>query len=516
MNRPFFLLFILVASIAGAAQNPPDSNTIRLSWNFENGSLGEWKTDNEGRILLTHAPGAGGLWYHFRVDGVLHKNLTFVFEDARKDFFGGRNLPAISYDGTHWHFIKKRFIQPHPETAGHVRFLFSHTFAKDRAWIAYSPPFTPTRLAEYVEGIRGHPHVNARVICETPLRKRPLTLLQITNPDVPLNEKKTILILCREDAYETAGSWVGCGMVNYLLSKDPSAEAVKRRAVFLIVPLFDCDGAALGRAVHPFLEQGPGVYWTETWPETTYSFYEQRQLKSFLQQWKNGGGDVYLTLRLHSDCWNSDLFRREHCAEENYAAQDSLFLTLLGKTYLPWYRNVDRVSPDSRFSKFVYDLFPNALTASSLSEYVYSFPAPLPEGMYKSVDDLMTEGELLARAVGESLGVPSSDPPPLLQAAEFYEITSVSTRPFHARCLYRDGLNRPPEYVRVMVNEKSYPLEKAPGAGNDFKNGVLYTGFLSINDPAPQHYFVASNGATTIRIPREGARSGPFIVPEVE
>ncbi len=45
------------------------------------------------------------------------------------------------------------------------------------------------------------------------------------------------------------------------------------RAVFLIVPLFDCDGAALGRAVHPFLEQGPGVYWTETWPETTHTLF---------------------------------------------------------------------------------------------------------------------------------------------------------------------------------------------------------------------------------------------------
>ncbi len=129
----------------------------------------------------------------------------------------------------------------------------------------------------------------------------------------------------------------------------------------------------------------------------------------------------------------------------------------------------------------------------------------------------MTEGELLARAVGESLGVPSSDPPPLLQAAGILRNHQRFTHGhFHARCLYRDGLNRPPEYVRVMVNEKSYPLEKAPGAGNDFTNGVLYTGFLSINDPAPQHYFVASNGATTIRIPREGARSGPFIVPEVE
>ncbi|RJP32617.1 MAG: hypothetical protein C4527_05700 [Candidatus Omnitrophota bacterium] len=507
-----YLLIPIVMLCAHGGEVVLSVSDIRISSDFENGSLGSWRINDAGEIILTHAPGSGDLWYFFRVDGVLHQTLTFVFESARNDLFGDHNLPAWSYDLNQWSFIKTRFIQPHPTNPQQTRFSFTCTFAQNHAWIAYTPPFSNTLLDQLLNRFAEHPHLHVYDLCETPIEHLHLPILQITDSETPKEEKQTILLLCREEAYETASSWVGYGAIRFLLSDDPIAAAIKRRCLFLVIPIFDRDGVALGRAVHPLSRERGEVYWTETWPEKEYSFYEQRQLKRFLQRWKDQGKTIDLSIRLHSNSWREDLVRREFCSDANIPAQDAFFMDILGKEHLPWYRNVDRTLRETRFSKFVWDVFPQAITASSLHEYLFSDVIAQEFILYKTIDDLMVEGELMARAIGQSVGVPASDPPPFLHGAECYENAGLTAQTFHVRCIYRDLLNRPPEFVRVVVNEEPFELFPVNTETPDYQKGVIFAGFVEAKTESNRHYFQASNGSNTFRVPYAGERAGPYLL----
>ncbi|MBN2326217.1 MAG: hypothetical protein JXR73_03615 [Candidatus Omnitrophica bacterium] len=507
-------LFLVCFFLWGSVISLFSQEEIQIAWDFDNGSLGGWSINADREIVLTHAPGAGGLWYYFRIDGAAGKSLTFVFENARKDFFGGDSLPAVSYDQKSWDWIKRRYIEPHPSDLNLVQYSFTHTFAADRAWLAFSPIYDNQQLDGLIEEIESHPHVMIQTLCSTPLENLPIPIITITDPEMPNNEKRCVFVLAREEALESASSWFCEGLIRFLLSEDPVAAALRRRCMFLFVPVFDRDGVALGTAVHPLDREGRTVYWTEAWPETSYSFYEQRQLKRFLQTWKDGGKNIDYSLRIHSSAWNQDSLRREHCAESRLADQEAFFGEILAQKYMPWYKNQERVLQDTRFSKFAADLFPGAITGLCLSEFCFKKAFSLDYPLYKTVDDLKTEGQLFVYALAEILGVPASDPPPFLHAAEMYENIGAANQEFHVRCVYRDLLNRPPEYVRVFVDDQAFDLKPVmdPAGELDYQNGVLYIGYVSSKATVGSHSFVASNGSRTFTLPQNGRRIGPLLL----
>ncbi len=511
LNVGILFILIQIALPIFCAEDSSNESGIHITWDYENGSLGDWHINSANEIVLSHAPGSGNLWYFFRLDGVLNQTITFVFEKARSDLFGENNLPVVSYDQKHWFYITDRFILPISEDPQHVRFSFTHTFAQNRAWIAYTPPFTNTMLDQILETYAEHPHLKIETICETPIEHLPIPLLEITDPDVKQTAKKTIFLLCREESYETAGSYIGLGILRFLLSDDPIAAALKRRCFFLLIPIFDRDGVALGRAIHPLSRDEGDVYWTETWPETTYSFYEQRQLKLFLQQWKDSGRSIDFAFRFHSDAWKADLFRPEFCSEENRSAQTTLFTDHIVQNFLPWYQIVERTLQETRLTKFVWDLFPEAITASGIHEYLFPRTPERIFSLYKTTDDLLMEGELLVRAIGAFLGVTASDPSPILHGARFYQASAVSSGMLPVQCMYRDSRNRPPEYVRVVMNEKSFELHPLHSGTEQYEQGVIYTGFVPVPNGKNSHFFITANGAKTFRVPAQENRPGPYV-----
>lgn len=514
-NSLLFLIFHIPLILECQAEN--STPQPELSWNFDNGSLGSWAVNGRGEIVLSHAPRSGEIWYYFRIDNVAGKTLTFVFPNARNDYYGGESLPFISYDQVSWSTIKDRLIVPDPNDPSRIKYSFTHTFVTDRAWIAYTPPFTNLNLDKLITEISSHPHVKVHTVCETPSQNLSIPLIEITDSESNHEAKQSALFLAREDAYESASSWMADGIIHFLLSDDPVAAEIKRRLIVYVIPIFDCNGVALGNAIHPVFADGANVYWTETWPETSYSFYEQRQLKRFIQTLKDGGLTIDYSFRLHSNGWSGDCLRREHCSKDNQPVQDALFNDLAGKQYLPWYSNLDQLMQETRFSKFIVDLFPNAITGYCQSDWMFSNAFGLNHTLFKSTDDLKIEGELSIRALGEQLGVPGSDPPPYLHAAEFYRSTGNAGESYHVRCVYRDLLERPPVYVRVLVNGKSYELTPVSyeGVEPNFQTGVLYTGFLDLDDDINTHIFTTSNGSREFTIPAFAPRTGPLVLSEL-
>ena len=319
----FFLQFLFTL--------PTLAQQIQISSDFDSGSLGGWETNNSNEVFLKHSEQSGGLWYHFQIDQVQGKTITFVFESVRSDYFGGSNLPALSYDQVHWKFIKNRTIEMNPKDPTRVRFSFTHTFSQNQAWIAYTPPYSNPFLDNWLKTIQPHPHVTIQNICETPIRDLPLPAVFITDPTAAISDKRVILLLAREDAYETSGSWFVQGVGDFLLSEDPVAMELRKRTLFILIPIFDRDGVALGNAIHPLPAIGRSIFWTETWTEAQYSFFEQRQLKRFLQDWKNQGYHIHGSLRIHSSAWQANTLRPEFVTGASQASQSFIFTEILSK-----------------------------------------------------------------------------------------------------------------------------------------------------------------------------------------
>jgi len=364
-------------------------------------------------------------------------------------------------------------------------------------------------LNQEITVIKLHPHANVLSLCETPIHKQTLPVVHITDPDSE-NAKKTVLVLSREDSFESAGSWFALGMIRFLLSEDPVSASIRRRCHFLIIPVFDRDGVASGDIVHPMPEGENSVFWTETWSERNYSFFEQRQLKHFLQTWKDQGHSIDIAVRLHSDAWKNNFVRAEHSSKENEPAQMAFFEGLLTNKYLPWFVQSKRLEMDTRFSKFVYDLFPHVLTGLICTELAYTqFSETFPT-IYKTTEDGLQEGELFIRAIGEHLGVQGSNPQPYLHNAHLLSCVAREGEAIPVQCIYRDLLNRAPTNVSVVVNEKSYPLEKV-GDLDVYSQGVLYSGFIPAEKGENTFYFQAENVDASVRIPKTGAWVGPFV-----
>lgn len=502
----FSLIFFFLA-LTGGIPSQASANEWRISADFENGALGGWRVDEDGYIELRHAPGAGEIWYHFRLDGVRGQHVRFVFPRARNDHFGGANLPVYSYDQVHWAYVSQRNITPYPGDPTRVRFEFEQTFSQDRVWLAYAPPFTNTLLDQITREVAEHPNVETEILCLAPKSQRPIPIFTIESPAEP---KQTLLALGREDACETAGSWLAWGMMRFLLSGDIVADAIKRKARFLILPIFDVDGVAEGSAVHPFPLREEGVFWTETWPETLYSFYEQRQMKEHLQAQKDRGIEIDYAFRLHSEAWSGDRLRREHAAEISRATQDALFIELFEELWLPWYDNTEGAALDTRFSKVVFDLFPTVITGMIQSDWLYpgAFHPDFP--LHKTTEDFFIEGELFVRALAEKWGITDPNPPPYLHGARVFELSERENPIFAAHCVYRDLLGRPPEYVRITINETQHELQPVSTLEPDYAKGVLYAGFIPVEGRDNVHFFSASNGSRETRSPQVGIWPGPY------
>lgn len=501
------------AGATACAQSKPLSD-VSIRWDFDNGSLSGWRVNESNEVELALSPDAGEIWYHFEINGVEGKQITFVIENARKDFFDGDSLPALSYDPDHWSYIKRRVIRPQPGQADQVRYEFTHTFALDRAWIAYAPPYTNRQLDRLIETIEPHPHTQILDICKTIITQLPLPVIRITDPDAAISGKKNLIFLGREESLESASSWICEGIVRFLLSEDPIAAAIKRRCVVYVVPIFDRDGVALGHAVHPIARGKKSVYWTETWPETSYSFYEQRQIKRFLQELGDREIEIDLSVRIHSGCWGEDHLRAEHSSKDNIPRQTQLCAELLSNKYLPWFRNLDRLLRETRFSKFVHELFPRSVSVLWQSNFIYHRPFGRSHNFLKTYHDLLSEGELVVLALAEWLGVPAANPPPFLHAADHYATTETVRRPFLFSCVYRDLFNRPPTSIQVVVNDKPYDLQPVLEENRepDYFQGVLYHAYVPIEDDLNSHYFIATNESSACRVPSEGARVGPLLL----
>jgi hypothetical protein len=199
--------------------------------------------------------------------------------------------PVYSYDDRNWrHFEAVQWDEKE------IRLRLRFTPEQDRVWIAHVQPYTNEHLARLIAEAGKHAHFRQEVSGKT-VGGRDMPLFTVTDPEVPLEEKKVVWLMFRQHSWETGSSWAGEGAVRYLLSDAPEAIQIRRETVFKIFPMADPDGVARGGVrfnAHGYdLNRNWDAVDEKRMPEIA------AQRKAILD-WVDSGNPIHLFLSLHN------------------------------------------------------------------------------------------------------------------------------------------------------------------------------------------------------------------------
>ena len=292
-------LLFAVAAVAAPAEEP----TLRVTSDFESGSARVLSTDADTqtvRITPAGGPARGQpTWWFLRIDGIdVEKPLTLEVvarevsmpEDhgVGKPLNPGWTLPtraAISGDGETW-------MQTEPGERHGDAATYRVVTPAPTLWLAWGPPLTATQAADYVQRTaHEHPFAQAFTLAES-REGRSIVGLRIAEGEPPTAERPVVWVIARQHAWECGGSWVGIGLVDWLLSADASAVTLRRQAEVFFVPVMDVDHVATGDGGKNAQPQDQNRDWSETpyWPEVAAA------QKRMLEAAKDGRLEVFLDL----------------------------------------------------------------------------------------------------------------------------------------------------------------------------------------------------------------------------
>jgi hypothetical protein len=228
------------------------SSAVSITTDFEGGSLGkvEQVSATQFRCAVAGQADQDGRnrqasWYCFRLDGAKGREVTITLTELRGEYnYKPANLcvrddtpPLVSSDGKAWRHIDRISLKNDEAT-------FRVTPESDTLWVAHLEPYPASRLARFLEEIRGTPHLKDEVF-GTSVEGRDLHLLTITEFSAESSAPPpTVWLMCRQHAWESGTSFVGEGAIRYLLSDE--AAPIRKSLVFKILPMMDPDGCARG------------------------------------------------------------------------------------------------------------------------------------------------------------------------------------------------------------------------------------------------------------------------------
>ena len=226
-----------------------------ISTDFEGGSLGrimrlgestfvcavEGQADQDGRNRQAS-------WYSFRLSGMKGRNVTITLTDLVGEYnykpgavaITDDTLPHYSTDLVRWKPIEDVSFD---EEKKELTFRFKPT--SNRLWIAHAEPYTTARFARFLGKRAGRPDLRIQRVGTT-VEERDILLLTITNPKISDQVKKCVWLMIRQHAWESGSSFAGEGAIQWMLSDDPEAIAMRDEVVFKVFPMMDPDGCAGG------------------------------------------------------------------------------------------------------------------------------------------------------------------------------------------------------------------------------------------------------------------------------
>ena len=262
---------------------------ITLNANIDSGSLKSYSVAGSTINLVGRDSYAGSAfplgdghwrWLYFKASGVQNQNLTFAVSGE----FGGDgpccdntsietdhelydHEMVYSYDGENWEYFPHANNTLSTANANPANDLYTFRlnapFTQDEVYVAYAFPYAYSRSATHTQNVLASPWAeptasgNANgVIGQAPAgvddigRSQPardLFAYRITNPATDsATPKRKAMFTTGQHAAETLGIYTYEGLVDWLISDDPRAAALRDQAEFFCYPTLNASGRAAG------------------------------------------------------------------------------------------------------------------------------------------------------------------------------------------------------------------------------------------------------------------------------
>ncbi|HYF35272.1 MAG TPA: M14 family zinc carboxypeptidase [Prosthecobacter sp.] len=283
MNRSFLSLLIAVLPLAVCAQ-------LSVHTDFEGGSGKVLSLDSAGGVIRLMPGGdisrGWPCWWSIRIDGATPgREITLELvpsDQAQKQPGAGQGKPlsaswsrperpSVSPDGVVWRHGEPGVLLPDrmtyrikPETA--------------TLWIAWGPAFTATTAKTLIDQAAQSPRARPFVLATT-REGRPVHAVRVAEGP----GKPALWLQARQHAWESGGSWVGAGILEWLLSGDPLANQLCDQCEIVLVPLMDVDHVTTGDGGKDALPQDHNRDWQDQphWPEVAAA---QRHLLAYAKE----------------------------------------------------------------------------------------------------------------------------------------------------------------------------------------------------------------------------------------
>lgn len=234
---------------------------LTVTSDFENGSAVVDGIDPSSGTIRVHPAGdperGWPCWWSFKVGGV-EPGQTLVVEIDRTT----GNLPTGTGAGSEGKPLNPSWSQPEraaysiddgatwkqtePGTSVDGRKRYSVQVDAPSVWFAWGPVFSVGDARTLVDRLAAeHSYVEKFVLSKT-REGRGVPALVVRDDDANDADRYGLWVQARQHAWESGGSWVGRGFIEWLTSDDPRAADLRRKSLIYYVPVMDVDNVATG------------------------------------------------------------------------------------------------------------------------------------------------------------------------------------------------------------------------------------------------------------------------------
>ena len=214
---------------------------LHISSNFDSGNIVCASADDPSNIRLEISKDNNSdfyMWFHFRLTGAKDTPCTLNITNAKGAAYpkGWEGYQAVaSTDRENWVRV--------PTTYENGILSIRHTPSADSTWFAYFVPYSMERHADLIARSQLADGVSLDVLGET-LDGQPMDLLRIGEPAAG---KQNYWAIARQHPGESMAEWWMEGFLARLLDPaDRTAQALREKVVFHIVPNMNPDGSRRG------------------------------------------------------------------------------------------------------------------------------------------------------------------------------------------------------------------------------------------------------------------------------
>ena len=295
--RQLTVAAVVALLVCAIAASRGISGELRVVTDFEGGSAKVETLDQEKRLVrivpTPHADRGWRCWWYFKLVGVTPGDTITL--DVGEAPWATPDRAAYSLDGRNWQ-------QTAPGKREGKRIVYQQKIDAAEVWFAWGPPFLPSDAAalckQAAERCR---YAQQFQLCRS-REGRPTPALRICPPESDKPARYGAVVVARQHAWESGSSWVCRGLIEWLVSEQPEAVALRKQAEIVVVPLMDVDNAAVGAGGK---EQKPHDH-NRDWTEQPY-FPAVEAVQKIIRQ-MDSAGRLDLFIDLHNPAANDPTF----------------------------------------------------------------------------------------------------------------------------------------------------------------------------------------------------------------